>query len=576
METSRYQRYRDAKDELPTRSLEWPLYGAGVDKLGLDGKPVERSVPENGPDELVIRHDAVGLCFTDVKEVVFGDQHPRLIGRDLAANPIVPGHEASMTVIRVGEKLRGQYHVGDRFTLQPDLWYGGKSIPYSFGIDGAYRQYGVIGKEVLHGDEGSYLIPIPSDMCYAGAALTEPWGCVEASYRMVYRTGLKQGGNVWFLGSKGTRPGYKIDKIWDPARKPGLVVLTDVPKDLERRLSDLCRRDDVPIRKQSKDSVADSGTTFHDIIVLDGNPEQVYEASASMANECILAMTGEGPMSGPVMLDVGRVHYDHLLYVGTTSLDLDNAYRQTPVRCSLKPGGTTLVLGASGPMGRMHVQRAIESAEKPAVIVGTGIHETRLADLRGSFSAYARQRNVELHTASPEGDRKHYEELMSAAHQRGGFDDVEVMAPSPEAIAEISQWIAPRGVVNVFAGLKRGTIAQVDAFLIYGPRQVRYVGHSGSKLGDQMAIMERYQRGELQPHRSVAAVCGMRQIGDGIRAMQNATYPGKIVVYPLIADFPLTGLPELKNILPDVYRALENGCVWTNGAEELFLEHMLS
>ena len=55
METSRYQRYRDAKDELPTRSLEWPLYGAGVDKLGLDGKPVERSVPENGPDELVIR-----------------------------------------------------------------------------------------------------------------------------------------------------------------------------------------------------------------------------------------------------------------------------------------------------------------------------------------------------------------------------------------------------------------------------------------------------------------------------------------------------------------------------------------
>ncbi|MBN1834276.1 MAG: alcohol dehydrogenase catalytic domain-containing protein [Spirochaetales bacterium] len=561
---------------MPTRSLEWPLYGAGVDKLGLNGQPVERNLPENGPDELLIRHDAVGLCFTDVKEIVFGDQHPRLIGRDLAANPVVPGHETSMTVIRVGEKLRDQYHVGDRFVIQPDTWYGGKSIPYSFGIDGAYRQYGVMGKVVLRGDEGSYLIPIPEDMSYAGAALSEPWACVEASYRMVYRTELKQGGNVWFFGNEHSRQGYRIGKIWDPAGKPALVVLTDVPKDLESRLADLCRKDDVPIRSQSRKDVEASGTTFHDIIVLDGSPEQVNGASALMANEGILAMTREGPMSGPVMMDVGRVHYDHVLYVGTTSLDLDAAYRETPVRCNLKPGGTTLVLGASGPMGRMHVQRAIESAEKPAVIIGTGIHETRLADLRGSFSQYAGEHQVELYTASPASDRARYEKLMRDADQRGGLDDVEVMAPSPEAIVEISQWVGTAGVVNIFAGLKRGTIAQVDPFLIYGPRQVRYVGHSGSKLGDQVAIVERYQRGELQPQRSVAAVCGMRQIAEGIRAMQNATYPGKIVVYPLVEDFPLTGLPELKTVLPDVYEALEGGSVWTNAAEELFLERTLS
>jgi hypothetical protein len=68
----------------------------------------------------------------------------------------------------------------------------------------------------------------------------------------------------------------------------------------------------------------------------------------------------------------------------------------------------------------------------------------------------------------------------------------------------------------------------------------------------------------------------MRQIPDGIRAMQNATYPGKIVVYPLVADFPLTGLPELEDTLPKVYQELEDGPVWTNAAEELFLDQMLS
>jgi threonine dehydrogenase-like Zn-dependent dehydrogenase len=579
MGTSRYQRYRnvkDAKEDIPTKSLEWPLYGAGLENLGIDEKPVERDLPENGADELLVRHDAVGLCFTDVKEILFGDQHPRLIGRDLRKKPIVPGHEACMTVIRVGEQLRNQYHVGERFAIQPDVWYGGKSIPYSFGMDGAYRQYGVIGKEVLRGDEGSYLIPIPSGMSYAGAALTEPWGCVEAAYRMVYRSKLQEGGNAWFFGNERTRRGYSLDKIWDRAGKPRLVVVTDVPEDLEKMLSALCKRDQVSFRRESKQGVVGSDLKFHDIFVLDGTPPEVNEASLLMANDSILAMTGSAPMSGPIKMDFGRVHYDNILYVGTTAVDLDTAYRQTPVRCNLKPGGLTLMLGAGGPMGRMHLQRAIESAERPAAVIATDIENKRLESLRGSFLSLAQKQKVELNAVNPLGDQRVYDEAITSVMRRGGFDDVEVMVTSLDAIAEVTERIAPGGVINLFAGLKRGTIAEVDAFLIFGPKQLRYVGHSGLKLVDQVAIVNRYEGGELQPHRSVAAICGMRQVPDGIRAMQNATYPGKIIVYPLVADFPLTGLTGLKDALPEVYRALEGGSVWTNAAEELFLEQMLT
>jgi len=575
MAMSKYKRYRSATNGIPAKSLEWPLFGAGLEKLGVNAEPVLRDMPKNGADELLIRHDAIGLCFTDVKEILFGDQHPRLIGRDLEASPIVPGHEASMTVIAIGEDLRGQYRIGDRFAIQPDVWYGGKSIPYSFGMDGAYRQYGVIGKEVLNGDEGSYLIPIPPGMSYAGAALTEPWGCVEAAYRMIYRTGLQPGGNVWFYGNQGSRAGYRIDKLWDPAHKPGLVVLTDVPEDLEGRLSGLCRREQVPLRKQSIGSITDAAIRFQDIFVLDAGPGQVNEASALLANDSILAISREGPMPGPILMDFGRVHYDHILYVGTTSVELDSAYRQTPARCSLKPGGAALMLGAAGPMGRMHLQRAIESAQGPATIVATDIETNRLENLRGSFLSYARAKKVALEVVNPAADGKSYDEAMARVVERGGFDDVEVMVTSLQVIAEVSQRIAAGGVINLFAGLKRGTMAEVEAYLVYGPRQVRYVGHSGSKLSDQVAIVERYQSGELQPHRSVAAICGMRQVADGIRAMQDATYPGKIVVYPAVVDFPLTGLPQLRNALPEVYRALEEGGVWTNAAEELFLEQAL-
>ena len=138
-----------------------------------------------------MRNDAAGLCFSDVKVIQMGAGHPRLTGRDLAVNPLVPGHEAGVTVVTVGAGLTDRYCIGQRFAVQPDIWCGGKSLPYGYSLDGAFQQYGLIGREILGGDAGSYLVPIPDEISYAAAALTEPWACVEASYRATYRTTLK-------------------------------------------------------------------------------------------------------------------------------------------------------------------------------------------------------------------------------------------------------------------------------------------------------------------------------------------------------------------------------------------------
>ena len=68
---------------------------------------------------------------------------------------------------------------------------------------------------------------------------------------------------------------------------------------------------------------------------------------------------------------------------------------------------------------------------------------------------------------------------------------------------------------------------------------------------------------------------GFRQVPDGIRAMIAKTYPGKIVVFPLVADFPLTALSDLKQVLPEVYNKLGSGGAWTGEAEAAFLEATL-
>ena len=136
----------------------WPLYGAGLENLGRDGKPIEVPLPPYGPDELLVRHDACGLCFSDIKVITLGQKHPRIF-RDISQDPIVLGHEVTMTVVGVGENLRDQYKVGDRFIIQADIFVKGVGYAYGYMIQGGLSKYGVIDQRILNGDDGNYLDP---------------------------------------------------------------------------------------------------------------------------------------------------------------------------------------------------------------------------------------------------------------------------------------------------------------------------------------------------------------------------------------------------------------------------------
>jgi len=78
----------------------------------------------------------------------------------------------------------------------------------------------------------------------------------------------------------------------------------------------------------------------------------------------------------------------------------------------------------------------------------------------------------------------------------------------------------------------------------------------------------------LSPNRLVAAIGSLSAARDGLRAVQDAAFPGKIVIYPHIKEVPLTVLADLK-ALPKVYAKLKDGREWTVEAEEEFLRVML-
>jgi hypothetical protein len=78
--------------------------------------------------------------------------------------------------------------------------------------------------------------------------------------------------------------------------------------------------------------------------------------------------------------------------------------------------------------------------------------------------------------------------------------------------------------------------------------------------------------GSLSPGRSVAAIGGLNAAPEGIEAMMDGRYPGKVVIFPQIPDLPLMGIDELDEKLPEVAAKLSEDGFWTNEAEEVLIE----
>ena len=70
-----------------SKNLGWNTYGKGIESVGRDGRPEVIAVEPPADDQLLVRVDAVGLCFSDVKLIRLGGDHPKLYGRDLTSDP---------------------------------------------------------------------------------------------------------------------------------------------------------------------------------------------------------------------------------------------------------------------------------------------------------------------------------------------------------------------------------------------------------------------------------------------------------------------------------------------------------
>jgi threonine dehydrogenase-like Zn-dependent dehydrogenase len=568
---SKLAHYRQATGPLLDVNRLWPLYGAGFGNLGREGQIVAFPLPEYGPDELLVRHDACGLCFSDVKVIRAGQDHPRIY-RDMQTEPIVLGHEVTLTVVGVGDHLRDYFRVGERYIVQADIYVDGVGYAYGYETQGGLSQYSVIGQRVLNADHGNHLIAIDPYLGYSESALTEPWTCVNTAYRLTYRDRLRPEGTTWIIGSPAAQDKpFTITTGFDVSSHPARLLLTDVPTPFAQWLTARAEALGVDVLMVS-DVTAPPIDQVDDIVLLGTDADLIEMVSPRLAAFGVFAIVADTPLPRKVQIDAGRIHYNRWVYVGGSGPDIARAYSETPIRSTLRPSGRAWFVGAGGPMGQMHLQRAIQSPNGPRMILCTARTEGRLRVVESVYRADAEAKGIELIFESREDETRYQQTIASAGGPR--YDDIIVMAPSVAAIEEAATYIAPGGVMNIFAGVARGTMVKLDLSDVYLNR-VRFIGHSGLTTQDMQVTLRMVETQQLSPNRLVAAVGSLSAAREGLQAVHDATFPGKIVIYPHINEFPLTVLADLEHKLPSVYAKLGQGHQWTNEAEAEFLELML-
>lgn len=572
--TTNYELYRSANTPVPETTWAWNMYGAGIENIGQNGRPEQFPVPRPAANQLLVRIDSVGMCFSDVKLITQGGKHPKLYNRDLRQEPTRLGHEVTLTVIEVGAELADRYHPGQRLAVQPDIYQNGKSTAYGYTVPGGLIQYHLIGPEVLETDAGACLLPLEGNMGYAEASLLEPWGCVVAAYTQRRRLEPKVGGVMWLVGRPGDESEYAFSAGLDA---PATIVLTDAPPAVQALVKQtkahIIVRDGLAMGEYAAFAQeVTGGQGFDDIVLLDPREATAVSAIARhIARRGTLNMVGQTPLDGLVEADMGRLHYDYIAFIGNRGPDIAASYGETRNRCELAPNGAAVFIGAGGPMGQMHVQRAIELPDGPRLVIATEVNDNRLAAVQERFAPLAAKNNVELLVINPANAAEALYDFVMQATDGLGADDVVVSVPIASVMAEAATLLNPNGMLVFFAGVPNGTMAPLDLSPVY-LHNAQFTGTSGLTLEDQRLVMERSLDGSLSPARSVAAIGGMNAAQQGVEAMMDGRYPGKIVIFPQIPDLPLLGLDELADHLPEIAAKLDEGNVWSEAAEVALLE----
>jgi len=544
----------------------------GPDKLILNES---KEVHMPGPHQILCRVEVVGLCFSDLKLLKQFSGHVRkseiVSGIDLeilreipsyvpGEAPTVPGHETVVTVEAVGPGVEN-FKPGERYLVQTDyrwLHTAGANAAFGYNFEGALQEYVLMDERVITSPEGdSMLIPVSEDLSASAVALVEPWACVEDAYASKERTNLKAGGQMLVVAEAKEISNFKsqISNLTTHYGKPAKVTW---------------------VSKRPGPELQDG--IYDDVIYFGSEAKTVEALFGKLAAHGLLNIVLCGGKFGKsVTTSVGRVHYGGIRIVGTTGSNPGESMQYIPPSDEIRPGDKINIVGAAGPMGTMHVIRNICLGVEHVSVFAADVDDDRISALTKIAAPLAKKNNVDYQPYIPQAQRHRgtkeksdFVPMPLCAFVPDSFDYTVLMAPVPDLVAAAVHTAGQRGIINIFAGIPATVTAEIDLDT-YIKKQLYFIGTSGSTLDDMKQVLAKVESGRLNTDVSVAAVCGMQGATDGIRAVENRSIAGKIMVYPACRGLGLTRLEELHQKLPEVAKQLSDG-MWNKAAEDTLLK----
>jgi NADPH:quinone reductase-like Zn-dependent oxidoreductase len=529
----------------------------------------QKEVAQPGPHEVLVKVEAVGLCFSDVKLLKQFSDHPRK--GDIQAGispevlekfrsyvpgtkPAVPGHEVACRIVAVGPEVE-RHRVGERCLVQTDyrtLVTRGANAAFGYTFEGGLQEYVLLDERIViePGTGERYLIPVPESLSASAVALVEPWSCVENAYASADRRTVMAGGRLLVVADAGHDVVGLIEAFDGRGGPASAVVVTadDAQGDaLASTGLAFTRADDA---RQLPDE------SFDDIVYFGASGETIEILNDKLAASGIINIVLGGSRIGRrVAVGVGRIHYGLTRWIGTPGPSAVDSYSVVPASGELRPNEKILIVGAAGPMGQMHVIRSLCTPVAGISVVGADVDDARLEALRRKAEPYSRRYGVPLRLVNT---------AKEPLNER--FSYQVVLVPAGPLVAAAVDNSETGGLVDIFAGIPAHTRQEIDLDTYIGRRCYMF-GTSGSVIDDMKALLAKVSSGQLDTNCSVDAVSGMAGAIDGVAALEKQTMAGKIVIYPMLHDLGLTRLSELAVRFPSVASKLDDG-QWCNEAEQ--------
>jgi threonine dehydrogenase-like Zn-dependent dehydrogenase len=348
---NRYDVYRSNVDaSIPATMQAVVARGVGFEKFAVETV----AVPEIGPDQLLARVDAAGVCTSILKLIAQGPEHTFINGWDMGRWPVILGDEGAVTIVKVGKHLTDQYRPGQRFAIQPAVAVapilhreryknsaeGMHKCAVGYTLGGHLAQYIRIQEEVLRAE---CLLPLPGDdMAYYEVSMAEPISCIYSAQQRNYHI-LKDGPHAERRPQLGLLPGGVAVVVGAGSMgrmhaelalrfRPAVLIVSDLQQERldttarcigekagQRGTRLVCVTADKlesAVRQESRGAGAD------DIILAVGVRPVQQAALALLAEGGVANLFGGLPKGSHILdLDALAVHYREIKLVGSSGGD---------------------------------------------------------------------------------------------------------------------------------------------------------------------------------------------------------------------------------------------------------------